>query len=225
MRLLIVSATEQEVAPLVKEMRFYGELKPRLKSYEINGKSVDVLTSGVGMTATAARVAKTLAEEKYLAAINVGICGSFDRSIPLGSVVRVTEDCFPELGAEDGFNFLTIEELNLVDPNETPYSNGKVTMKSADVFALLHPFKSCSGITVNRVLGSDSSIAEVVKRWNPQVESMEGAGFYYACGLFGIPSLQLRAVSNYVERRNRESWKIKEAVANLNNTLLNFLRS
>ena len=34
-----------------------------------------------------------------------------------------------------------------------------------------------------------------------------------------------RTVSNYVERRNRANWKIAEAVNNLNQTILDFLRA
>ena len=33
---------------------------------------------------------------------------------------------------------------------------------------------------------------------------MEGAAFMYACLIHGVPFAQVRAVSNIVERRNRE---------------------
>jgi futalosine hydrolase len=46
---------------------------------------------------------------------------------------------------------------------------------------------------------------------------MEGAAFFYACRQFNIPCLQIRAVSNYVEKRNRDNWDIPLAIKNLNN--------
>ena len=72
-----------------------------------------------------------------------------------------------------------------------------------------------SGITVNTVHGRDASIAEVARRHAPQVESMEGAAFMYACSIAAVPYAQVRAVSNLVERRNRAAWQIGPAVAAL----------
>ena len=47
--------------------------------------------------------------------INVGIAGSFDKSIELGEAVFITEDEISELGAEDGTNFLKWKDLGLGD--------------------------------------------------------------------------------------------------------------
>ena len=78
---------------------------------------------------------------------------------------------------------------------------------------------------MNTVHGNDSSIAAVVQRYQPEVESMEGAGFMYACLVEGVPFAQVRAVSNVVERRNRDAWKLKEAVDSLGVTTLKILDS
>jgi futalosine hydrolase len=69
---------------------------------------------------------------------------------------------------------------------------------------------------VNTVHGDDRSIAEAVRRFDPQVESMEGAAFMYACTIGGVPFAQVRAVSNIVERRNRAAWRLQDALAALN---------
>jgi futalosine hydrolase len=45
---------------------------------------------------------------------------------------------------------------------------------------------------------------------------MEGAAFMFVCELENIPYVQIRAVSNYVEKRNREAWNIPLAIVNLN---------
>ena len=79
------------------------------------------------------------------------------------------------------------------------------------------------GITVNTVHGRECSIADVVARVVPQVESMEGAAFMYACLIHEVPFAQVRAVSNRVERRNRDAWKIVDAVDALCRTALELL--
>ena len=60
-------------------------------------------------------------------------------------------------------------------------------------------------------------------RLNPKIESMEGAAFFYACRKAGVPFIQIRAVSNYVEKRNRDAWQIGLAVKNLNTFALELL--
>ena len=70
---------------------------------------------------------------------------------------------------------------------------------------------------------ASASIAAVVERFNPQVESMEGAAFMSACLIHQVPFAQVRAVSNVVERRNREAWKMAEAIRNLDATALRIL--
>jgi len=52
---------------------------------------------------------------------------------------------------------------------------------------------------------------------------MEGAAFMYACLVQGQRFAQVRAVSNFVERRNRGAWKLSEAVASLGGTALRML--
>jgi hypothetical protein len=41
--------------------------------------------------------------------------------------------------------------------------------------------KKARAITVNTVHGNDMSIKKVQERLTPQLESMEGAAFFYAC--------------------------------------------
>jgi futalosine hydrolase len=37
----------------------------------------------------------------------------------------------------------------------------------------------------------------------------------YACLIHGVPFAQVRAVSNFVERRNRDAWKLDLAIREL----------
>jgi len=52
---------------------------------------------------------------------------------------------------------------------------------------------------------------------------MEGAAVLYCCEQLGIPCLQIRSVSNYVEPRNRNNWEIALAISNLNKWAIEFL--
>ena len=58
-----------------------------------------------------------------------------------------------------------------------------------------------------------------------QVESMEGAAFFYACLQQQIPFLEVRSISNYVEKRDRSKWDISGAVNALNFTLIGMVEA
>ena len=72
------------------------------------------------------------------------------------------------------------------------------------------------GITVNTVHGNEASIVKIVDRLNPDVESMEGAACFMVCEKFNIPCMQIRAISNKVEKRNKTIWDMPLAIKNLN---------
>jgi futalosine hydrolase len=192
MRILLVAATEGEISAL----------RPDLKP------DVDVLVTGVGMVSTAARCARALALTRYDLALNVGICGSFDRALAPGSVVHVVRDHIAELGAEDNEEFVTIEAIRL--PAEWTFVNS-----APPPLAALRALPAVNAITVNTVHGNERSIAAVMERFRPEVESMEGAAFMSACLISNVTFAQVRAVSNIVERRNRGAWRVAEAIERL----------
>lgn len=103
MKILLVAATRAEIALLATHFHLPDQDFVRTKDF-------DILVTGVGMTATAFALGKHLSNH-YKLVVNLGIAGAFDRNIPLGTVVNVTRDEFSELGAENGADFLTIEEL------------------------------------------------------------------------------------------------------------------
>jgi futalosine hydrolase len=184
---------------------------------------VDVLTTGVGMIATATWCARVLAQQQYDLAVNLGVCGSFDPACPPGTVVNVVADCIPELGAQDGDRFLTVQQLGLLGPDDPPFAGGRLVNPQAPANRVIAVLRPVNGITVNTVHGNDRSIARVAERFKPDVESMESAAFMYACLVAGRHFAQVRAVSNMVERRNRAAWRLAEAVAALNDVALRLI--
>lgn len=225
MRLLIVSATYMEIASLVAKLKFVSENEFRIKSYTLGNHEIDVLISGVGMIATSTWTTHALCHNKYDAAINFGVCGSFDKSLENGTVVHVLTDRIAELGAEDGEKFLSVHELNLLGENEFPFMWGQLVNQSVPANEKILKLKGVNAITVNTAHGEDASIQKVVKRINPHIESMEGAAFFYACMIQKIPCAQIRAVSNFIEKRNRDNWNIALAIKNLNETASEILNN
>ena len=220
MRILIVAATAPEIGNLAADLRFSdydcdqcANINPELKKI-YNGLDISILITGAGMVPTAFALGKHLAKNTYDLAINIGIAGSFDRDIALGEVVEITQDTFAELGAEDNEVFITIDELGF----------GESSFSSTYPLPANINLKKTTAITVNTVHGNEASIKKLSSRVNAQIESMEGAAFFYACAAAGVPCMQIRAVSNYVEKRNRDTWQIGLAIKNLNKFAVDFLK-
>lgn len=180
-----------------------------VSTFRFGKHSMDVLITGVGMTAMAFYLGKVI-NRKYDFALNAGVAGSFRKKIPPGKVVNVVSDCFADLGAEDGNKFLTAEEIGLQTTIRQKPQVTKEKMKSS-----LLSLPAVKGITVNTVHGNPYSIRKIIKKFNPDIETMEGAAFFLTCSHEKIPCIQIRAISNYVERRNKKNWKMNLAVENL----------
>ena len=212
MPILIAAATDAESACLAGTLGPGRRLRHRLVEHTLNGRELHVLATGVGMVATASWCSRALAESRYDLAINIGLCGSFDQSLGRGSVVHVVSDCLAELGAEDGDRFLTLHQLRLDDRLDPRLGGTEFVNQAPPDIAALGRLPRVRGITVNTVHGHEPSIAAVKARFDPQVESMEGAAFMYVCLMRQVPFAQIRAVSNAVERRNRQAWQVGEAL-------------
>ncbi|MES2061497.1 MAG: futalosine hydrolase [Bacteroidota bacterium] len=208
MRILFVAATEFEVESLLGSADI-GAGSRRKTHHSLSSTHHSLLITGVGMVATAFALGRELATNQYDLAINLGIAGSFDRDIALGDMVEITEDTIAELGAEDDETFLPISQMGFGE------SNFKASKQLSTIYKG-QLIKQATAITINTVHGNEASIQKIQQRLNVQIESMEGAAFFYACREAGVPSVQIRAVSNYVEKRNRDAWQIGLAVKNLN---------
>jgi len=223
MRFLLVAATDFELAPLVSRLTPAPHSSERLRAFTHASHHVDILTTGIGMTATAAWCARALAQQRYALAVNLGVCGSFHAAYPPGTVVNVMTDGIPELGAEDDEQFLTAQDLGLLSPDDPPFRDGRLVNPEVPANRVIGGLPVVSGVTVNTVHGNVRSIARVVERFAPDVESMEGAAFMYACLVSGVRFAQVRAVSNMVEKRNRGAWKLGEAIEALNEVGLDLI--
>ena len=212
MKILLVSATAPEIAPFLQRIG-YTASDPGLIHANFKSHELDILLTGVGIAQTSYYLGRYL-NETYDLALNAGICGAFNTHLRLGEVVNITEDYFADLGAEDNDKFLSVSELGLPAVyyvrNENPLS--------CDL-------KQVRGVTVNTTHGNEQSIRKFTARLKADVESMEGAAFLWACNQQKTKCLQLRAISNYVEKRDRSKWKISEAIEALNKSLLNLVTS
>ena len=213
-KILIVSATFKEIEGLFQEPLTnpkLGVVYPLTKY----GQNVDFIVTGVGGVATAFCLGQLVSKNNYNVWINIGLAGTFNLSTQLGRVIAVSEDCFADLGAEDHDQFLDVFSLGIDDTNRRPFSNGKLFPKPFMDGIFIQHLRKSKAATVNTAHGNATSIANFISSNKVEIESMEGAAFFYAANLLDVPSIQLRAISNYIEPRDRSKWEIKLALENL----------
>jgi futalosine hydrolase len=210
--LLLVSATALEIEPVI------GFLSPfqseTADNYVFGNLAITVCVTGVGMVNTAFSLGR-LNGFQFGMAINAGLAGSFG-AYKNGDVVSVPEDCFSELGAEDDVNFLRFEELG--------FGQQHLSLRNRLESRQIGFLPSASGITVNTVHGNDENIERIKRQWNADVETMEGAAFIHAANFYNWKAVQVRAISNIVEKRDKSKWDIPLAIRNLNAVVMEILK-
>ncbi len=223
MKILLVAATARDTLELVAKLEFVQKIDSNFNSYSYGNLSIDVLITGIGSVFTAYHLSRALNLINYDLALNIGVSGSFDHFLELGFVVNVVQDHFADIGFEDDSNFFTLYDKELMDPDEFPFADGSLSsignFEIEEIEALI-PVKA---ITVNTLLGNYSSIERIKEKFNPDIETTEGAAFMYVCLMEKIPFLQIRAISYFVEIRKVESWNLPNAYKNLASTTLSIL--
>jgi futalosine hydrolase len=216
LKVLYVTATGQEATSLNK----LPGLLPLSEGYCYGELEISLLVTGVGSVSTAWALKQWISMKgKPDLAINGGIAGSYKDDFLPGDVVMPISDCFADAGIEDGENFNTLAEAGLIGANEFPYKNGIIYTDPRYSDNLNGVIKTVRAITVNTATGSEFSRRKLSEKFNPDIETMEGATFFYICSLENIPFLALRAISNKVGPRNRNEWKIPLALDNLSEKL------
>lgn len=212
---LITAATKKEVAPLIDYFNCDAEFSDN--QYCLN-PNLYLLITGVGIVSTAFVLGDFFAKHHFDMVLNVGIAGSFKNEIKNGTVVSVKQDCFADFGAENENGFIP---FSISDGNDFVVSDFPTNFYATASPNYLDTILSVSAITVNLVHGKRESIENISAFLNPDIETMEGAACFYVCKKANIPVAQLRVISNFIEPRNKDNWRVSEAITILNQFLIN----
>ncbi|TMI64398.1 MAG: futalosine hydrolase [Bacteroidetes bacterium] len=212
MNILIVAATAIEIKP------FLQYLKKRKDEADI-----DVLITGIGLTATTYSLTKHFTIKKPDLVIQAGVAGCFDSLVELGEVLMIKQDTIADQSVVELKKLKTLFDLNLVPHDQHPYTSGWL-INPLNRFLGLPGIKQVKGISVNQISTSAEMIKFYRKTFNPVTESMEGAALHYVCLIENIPFIQLRSISNYIGERNKKKWDMQDSIKNLNKELIKLVK-
>ncbi|MBN8550768.1 MAG: futalosine hydrolase [Deltaproteobacteria bacterium] len=214
-RHLIVSATQFEIQPVLQRLDMHSMFEgTQGAAFRRGSQNVDVLVSGVGQMQTSFHLGQALMREQYSSVLNFGIAGSFRPQFAKCSLVHVVQEELADLGADDNGRAIDLFEMKLLNRNVDPFQDGVLTALPLELDSI-SDLPKVKSITVNRVLGAESSIAAAVAKYDPDVVNMEGAAVFYATRLSGIRCASIRAISDQVGPRDKSKWDIPGAIKNL----------
>lgn len=222
LRILIVFATELETEGILNKLNAKNITVSEGNKFKLNNINAEILISGIGIPLTTYSLTQKLQKNKYDLIINAGICGTFNEDFCIGDCVSVVLDEFADLGITRADNsFKTFFEEGLLNSNIKPFSSGKLYNRlKSDIDTEL---PKVTGITVNNVSGSKNQIEFRKDKFNADIETTEGAAAAYVSFKEKVNFLQIRAISNKIEERNKDNWDIKLAADNLADELFRIL--
>ncbi len=181
------------------------------------GRGVAVL--GVGKAALASALTEAIVRSAPRGVLLFGVAGAFRKSgLQVGEVCVVGTDTFGDEGVLHPGGFTSVAELNLGPVG--PFATANVAQQVAERLGC----RSVAGVTVSTCSGTDAAADILRLRSGADVETMEGAAAAMVCARFGMPFVQLRAISNFTGDRDRGQWDLTAAVAAVGVAVRSLLR-
>lgn len=210
MDILLIAATAKEIEPFFE---YYRNTK--------RAQNIDILITGIGLTATTYRLLKQLQLKRPDLVIQAGVAGCFDRSIALGTVVAVKKETIADQSVIELKKLKTLFDLQLVPHDQFPFKKGWLENNSEALKKL--KLKKVDAISVNEITTSKQRVRFYEVSFKAAIESMEGAALHYTCLMEKVPFIQLRSISNYIAERDKTKWDMKKSIANLNKELISLV--
>jgi futalosine hydrolase len=222
MKITVVAATQLEIAPAIDYYSAHPQRAGQL--FATSDDKIHFLVTGMGMMQTAALMALYGSKHQRDLYIDAGIAGAFNRELSIGDVTHVVSETYGDFGVEDGDDFSDFFEMGFIDRHQDAFDYGLIK-PYGEYYLSLRELPQVHSITVNKVHGHEKTISSLIQRYKADIENMEGLAFFYVAHQLQKPCIQLRSISNYVERRNKENWDIRGAVNSLNDYLIPKLRT
>ena len=212
--ILFAAAEQQE---LDRAQAAFRRVKKEME-YDVQ---VDFLLTGIGAVSTAYRLTRKIWNARslgfpYTLVIDLGIAGSYDlERFPTGSAAVVQNEYFGDLGFDTSEGFKTLFECYCVDSDEVPYQKGVLSrspLPQKKLEALLRSWLPATGITIQTITHEPEKVSALKEKFRGDVESMEGAAFYYVAISEKIPFFELRTISNVVGESDSRKWETRKAL-------------
>ncbi|MBW1616034.1 MAG: futalosine hydrolase [Deltaproteobacteria bacterium] len=224
--ILITSATIQEAEYLIDRLNNRRKTKIGNKlaiSGVIHNKAVKIAITGPGIINAAHTATAAIEQKPPELIIKTGCAGGFKQAgLTIGDICIAYAEIDAQLGIEPQNQADTLQELpfpiykdNKKEIKSTYPTDLKLSLKAEEILKkkICDNTKIMQGnfITVSTVTATDKTAKKYFKAFNCIAENMEGAAAAYIALIYGIPFIEIRAISNIVGKREKEKWDLKTA--------------
>ena len=120
-----------------------------------------------------------------------------------------------DIGVEEKGVFKDLFSMGLINPDTFPFEAGYLSETPGEYADILPDIPKVRAATVNQISSTPDRIKRIKNAYHPDVESMEGAAFFYVCKMERKNCIQLRSVSNIVGERDKTKWDIAGSLTSL----------
>lgn len=192
------------------------EMQPFRENY-LEDEGLELIT-GVGPVETAVRLMSFLNENSanVKAVVNFGVGGAYVEpgNIPQAELLDIClaeNEILGDLGVclENSIERITGQGLEVQDTfamDAGLLQKAKQALQESRIIFHVGNF-----ITVNCTSGTKKRGAILARQFSGLCENMEGAAVARVCREFNLPCLEVRCISNLVEDRDTNRWKLKQA--------------
>jgi len=201
---LVVAATAQELQGVV--------------DLSVNPDQVQCLISGVGSlesTLTLSRFLATPNGKKVTRVINIGIAGAYTCfNLQILELVFAQHEIYADFGVEINGE---IEQFTFPGAPVVKVDCDPKQLDSCRQLLAKNAISTRSGtfLTVNTASGTLKRGNYLGRRYKAVCENMEGFALARVAAAFNLAFVELRCISNFVEDRNLDNWRIMPACEKL----------
>jgi futalosine hydrolase len=221
----LVCSVEIEAHPLVRMLSGTESLEVgKCRGWRgiLGGRNVLLLACGMGKANAAHGLTALLERFRPKGLIATGVGGAYVGSgLDVCDIAVAEAEIYADEGVETPDGWRSCEEIGIpLAPvqgtplfNHFPLERERVrialdAIRGGGQKAFSGPFVTAS--TCSGTLARGNRLRD---RYQAICESMEGAAFAHVAALYQVPFLEVRGISNLVEDRDRERWRIEDAAS------------
>lgn len=203
-------------AATAMEMRAFLHAVDAQDERQETSRPVYRFITGIGPVETTLSLANILHKRPEIdCVLNFGIAGAYpenDTAIQAGllDICLAEQEVLGDLGiqladrVEPFRGELPVRDRFILDPGLLGTA-GRI-LNDAGI-----PYTQGTFVTVNCASGTLLRGNQLGRQFRGLCENMEGAAAARVCEAFSLPCLEVRCISNMVEDRNRDNWRLREA--------------
>lgn len=244
--ILIIAAVDDELAGLIHQIshRHCSVIGNRNAiSGSLGNVNVKLLVSGPGMVNTAQSLTAMIESERPQLIVQTGCAGVFRQSgLTIGDIAIATQEIDIHSGLESSSNSYIPDELPFALLNKPEMINNKSNefknryqihedffnqayrILQSDSITSNFQVKKGPFVTVSTITTSNARANALFKKFNPCMEQMEGAAAAHIATIYNLPFIEIRSASNFVGKRDTDSWNLDLAFKNACIAVLKFIQ-